>query len=343
MSNNDGIEPAANINPPAGITEIMMQMQHQQLQLQQQMTNLMSQFIAPTNANNTPEDKSKRSTKPTRPTIDADSSDNKWIIFKDSWNRYKEMAGITDEATIRNELRSTCTPKVNEMLFNFVGPEALNNATEENLLDHIKSIAVKAVHPEVYRQQFFNLRQSDCETVTSFISRLKAQAMLCAFQSKGDCGAPTCSSSYAADMIRSQLIAGIRNATHQTKVLTEIATLKTLEQLTTRLLALEATDRASSQFRSPFENTVGSGIAPIKSIQKSKIPYSKKLCPGCGKPLHLNGRASCPAWQKTCHKCKRTNHFATVCRSSSVSTITEANDMPDEEVSQLSAVKTHPL
>jgi len=180
------------------------------------MTTLMSQFLAPNVANNNPEDKSKRSTKPMRPTIDADSSDNKWIIFKDSWNRYKEMAGITDAVHIRNELRSTCTPKVNEMLFNFVGPEALNQATEANLLEHIKSIAVKTVHPEVYRQQFFNLRQSDCETVTSLILRLKAQAMLCAFQSKGDCGGPTCSSSCAADMIRSQLIAGIRNATHQT-------------------------------------------------------------------------------------------------------------------------------
>jgi len=174
------------------------------------------------------------------------------------------MTSLTDGTVIRNELRSTCSPKVNELLFNFVGPEVLNTASEENLLKYIKSVAVKVVHPEVYRQQFFNLRQSDCETVTCFISRLKAQTMLCDFKTKGSCNTPDCASSYASDMIRSQLIAGIRNPTHQTKVLTEIATLKTLDDLTSRLFALEATDHASSQFRSPFENA-SSDVTPIKS------------------------------------------------------------------------------
>jgi len=43
-------------------------------------------------------------------------------------------------------------------------------------------------------------------------------------------------------MIRSQLIAGLSNSSHQSKVL------KTLDQLTTRILTLEATERASSEF-----------------------------------------------------------------------------------------------
>lgn len=98
MSDNEEITPgiATPGNPPTGVTEIMLQMQRQQLELQQQMTVIMSQLIKP----NAQENKTARSTKPTRPIIDADSSDNKWIIFKDSWNRYKEMVGITEEAIL---------------------------------------------------------------------------------------------------------------------------------------------------------------------------------------------------------------------------------------------------
>eukprot|EP00111_Clytia_hemisphaerica_P014511 TCONS_00042722-protein len=169
----------------------------QQLQIQQQLANLMTQFANPQPQNGPPH----RSSKPTRPTIEADSSDNGWIIFEDSWSRYKEMAKLNNQAEIRNELRSTCSSKVNEMLFNFVGPEVLSTASEAVLLKFIKSVAVKTVHPEVYRQQFFNLRQSDCESVTSFISRLKAQAMLCDFKTNGSFESDDCSPSYASDMI----------------------------------------------------------------------------------------------------------------------------------------------
>ena len=246
------------------------------------------------------------------------------------------MAKITLRNDIRNELRSTCTQKVNEMLFNFVGPDALNTADEDDLLAYIKSVAVKVVHPEVYRQQFFVLKQSDGESITSFISRLKAQAMLCAFVSNGSCHNPACKTSYSEDMIRSQLIAGIRSSAYQSKVLSEITILQTLEQLTTRLLALEASERASSQFRSPFDTINGSEVAPIQSTKTKDLPRSsyhkhptqyKKPCSGCGKPQHGNGRTNCPAWGKYCNKCKKPNHFANVCRNAAVAaTIQDETD-----------------
>ena len=70
------------------------------------------------------------------------------------------------------------------------------------------------VHPEVYRQQFYTLRQSDGESVTNFVSRFKAQAMLCAFT----CPNQECTTSHSLDMVKSQLIAGPHNLSHQDKV-----------------------------------------------------------------------------------------------------------------------------
>ena len=40
---------------------------------------------------------------------------------------------------------------------------------------------------------------------------------------------------------------------------------------------------------------------------------SAKSCPGCGGQPH--NRLKCKAWVKTCHKCHKENHFASVCRS----------------------------
>ena len=295
--------------------EIMLQMQQQQLEMQKQMTALMAQLPQLLPAHN---QTSKSRAKLTRPIIDADTTDNRWIIFKDEWQRYKDMAGLTNVNDIRNELRAACSQKVNEMLFNFVGPDPLQTATEDNLLDFIKSVAVKAVHPEVYRQHFYNLKQSDGETITSFISRLKAQAMLCRFQCAGTCGDNNCTPSYAEEMIRSQLIAGLRNSSHQSKVLSEMEVLKTLNQLTTRLLTLEATERASSEFQLPHQTV--SDVSSVKSKPLPKPPTNKP-CAGCGKPFHPKGRATCPAYGKACRNCNKLNHFANVCRSSKVAAI----------------------
>ena len=114
------------------------------------------------------------------------------------------MSSLSKDTEIINELRSSCSPKVNEMLFNFVGPADLDNAGEQELMKHIKAVAVRVVHPEVYRQQFFTLKQSDGESTTNFVSRLKAQAMLCDFT----CQNQTCTTAYSPDMVKSQLIAG---------------------------------------------------------------------------------------------------------------------------------------
>jgi hypothetical protein len=340
---------------------MIIHMQQQQIEMQKQMTQLMAKILSPTATSVNTDIKASR-TKIERPTVDTDCSDNKWVIFEDAWTRYKEMATISKPIDIRNELRSSCSSSVNEMLFNFIGPEALNNATEKQLLAYIKSVAVKSIHPEVYRQQFFTMSQSDGETTTCFIARLKAQAMLCAFTRQGSCRNTDCTASYSEDMIRSQLIAGIRNASHQNRVLSEMDSIKTLDQLTTRLLTLESTEKASYHFRPPHNHQQDITIAPIKSDYKARKyatnnptrnspqqmtkpiirQSNRNSCTGCGRPHHVNGRRQCPAWNKTCNKCLKPNHFATVCQSSSNATI-QIETSDTEEISYMSSISTETI
>ena len=296
--------------------------------------------------------------------ITADCSDNKWIVFTDAWCRYKEMSGLVDPDAIRHELRATCDPAVNEMLFNFVGPDVLNVASEEQLLAHIKSVAVKTVHREVYRQQFFSMRQSENESITRFISRLNSQAMLCDFAKQCDCGANTCTTSYSEDVIMSQTITGLYSSSHQTKILSDMNNIKTLRDLTARLLTLESTSHATDHFNPDIPNT-GGITAPIRSDYKrskdsSRPPprpvktnmSSRKLsvdkCKGCGRDRHVGGREKCPAQGKKCNLCSRLNHFAAVCMGSGTSSARVDCEIMDEateesgDVSFLTSVTRKP-
>ena len=109
---------------------------------------------------------------PERPVIEQGSTDIEWALFVDSWNRYKEMCRLTDPAEIRNELRSTCSTKMNRILFELVGTEILSTTIEHQLLHQIRLVAVKGVHKEVHRQTFHNMRQQEGEPVTHFLAKL---------------------------------------------------------------------------------------------------------------------------------------------------------------------------
>lgn len=356
---SDADHPPTDPPPPTGTTNdpnlaltMMLQMQQQQMAMQQQINQLLS-HLTPDTTNPTPpppQQQHVQRSKPIRPTVDADFTDNKWVVFKDAWARYKQMARLTNPDEIRNELRSACTAAVNELLFNFVGPEQLNRATEDELLTHMKSVAVKKVHPEVYRQQFFRLRQSEGESITHFVSRLKSQAMLCDFVQKCDDG--QCETSYSANMITSQLIAGLYNQLHQSKVLSEVGSLKTLSQLVERLLTLESTAQAASHFQ-PASPVVPSALAPVKSEyqrNKQSTPAPRRpadatesaKCNGCGKKRHEQGRKVCPANGRTCNTCGKMNHFASACRSRS-STNSILSDNNDGDISFLSTVNEEPV
>ena len=168
--------------------------------------------------------------------------------FEDKWSRFKRMANLTEAQEIRDNLRQCCADQLNKRLFDVQGVAALNGASEVNLLQWIKDIAVKGVHKEVHRTQFVNLKQKQGETVTSFYGRLRAEAALCDFSQRAPvtCGAHDCQCvnhgariSYTDDMVATQLVAGLYNTDFQSKTLSESVALATLDAKLNRLLTLK--------------------------------------------------------------------------------------------------------
>lgn len=284
-----------------------------------------------------------KSKKPDRPIINAGIDDREWALFMDTWARYKSMIGVnnTDVATVRQELRTACSSEVNKLLFEFVGAATLNACTEDELLGHIKSVAVKTVHKEVHRMAFNNMAMNQGETVTTYVARLKAKAFLCQFEVRCTSCDPPVSISYAEEMVSQRLIAGHNNPDHQRKILSEAATLTTLAEKVKRLQILETTEESATVLHTPAVSSE-SAASSYQREKKTKgggkkppvttTPGEAKLCGWCGKATHPEGKpmdhVNCPAYGKECWTCHKKGHLHTVCKSSRAASGT---DQPQEE------------
>ena len=67
--------------------------------------------------------------KPKRPVITEVVNDLEWVIFQDSWKRYKTMTQLEENKEICLELREACSPEVNRLLYDYVGAEELNKSS----------------------------------------------------------------------------------------------------------------------------------------------------------------------------------------------------------------------
>ena len=102
-----------------------------------------------------------------------------------------------DIVMIRLELRACCSPEVNKFLFEYVGASKLDASTETEMLNHIKSVAVKTVHKEVHTLAFNAMKQEKGESITHFVGRLMSKAFLCEFEIECTSHAPPIKLSYA--------------------------------------------------------------------------------------------------------------------------------------------------
>jgi hypothetical protein len=275
--------------------------------------------------------KNQNKPRPSRPVIEADIDDVEWAIFLDKWRHYKLIAELADEREICLELRESCSPNVNKLLYEFVGTDDLNatGMTEEAMIQHIKSVAVKTVHKEVYRWRYSQLTQGDSEHVTKYAGRLKSQAVLCDYKVTCGCGTKV---SFANEMISQQLVTGLVNPEHQSRVMSEAQDLPDLKSKIDRLISLETTDEATTKMRpvtskssaarfSQYKRTQRAGLTANQDTRgrpKSRGMPRRRRCRGCGRTSHPNGksltREECPAFGETCNTCGLKNHFSKVCQ-----------------------------
>lgn len=299
--------------------------------------------------------------RPTRPSIEAEMDDARWGILLDKWQHYKRIAELSEQ-DVCLELMESCSSHVHELLYQYVGTAELYNPrmSEEIMLKHIKSVAVKSVHKEVYRWRYGQLKQGDSEPVTKYAGRLKSEAILCDYKVKCTCGETM---SFAEEMVSQQLITGLVNPEHQSRVMSEAQDLPKLQDKIDRVISLETTDDATANIRSTASRSSAVKFSKYKQDQRNRLfdrsprdqkrgrapmrqssmsprrnrnapPRSnmspRRKCIGCGRHSHPEGkglsREECPAFGQTCHECGLKNHFSKVCRRRSRSNYAGTDD-----------------
>jgi hypothetical protein len=163
---------------------------------------------------------------------------------------------------------------------------------------------------ETYETYRFNQRgQKEDESVDAYLAELRKLAKNCHFEAMED------------RLIRDRLVAGIKSDEVRRKLLEEkdLDLARALEVCRIHsATTAQAQDMAAGDDLHKVHARGGSkGSKPSmkKPTGESSSEHSSdtKTCKFCGKK-HQQSKELCPAWGKTCNKCKGQNHFASVCR-----------------------------
>ena len=279
-----------------------------------------------------PDSSAFRPQRPSRPSIQPDTTDEDWRLFLFQWQRYKNQCQLKSTSAIRDELLSTCSQDLEKQLFNIAGA-GLNRLTEEQLLDQIREVAVRGLNVEVHRHQFHAMRQSQGEDITQYVSRLRSKASLCSFAvtahrptEESQCPGPI---SYEEDALKTQVVVGLYDKDHQNRILNDAAKYPSFKELYQALQTMEAADTSRMKLADRPAEDHDMSAAHRSQYQQDRKSYNNAPdmnrkepitpCRWCNETSHETNQPwqseFCPAKGKTCKKCGKLNHIASACKS----------------------------
>jgi transposase InsO family protein len=253
------------------------------------------------------------------------------------------------------------------LLLMYAGPDLndIVDSFEEALLQPVAAVAAAGEQPEVpgqdvyqrltaaitnhfnprvnteFQRYLFKKSVQETPTIDEFYYGLKQLASTCNFAAGQE-----------NSEIKSQLIMGCKLDKVRDKGLSDPDA--TLEQLLQYGRNLELTQAHSKAIKNQSVNAIvqpqrrshrqqGSNNNQNKSSDqqarssstgKPGETESAKRCRYCGGSWHEKGLRTCPAQGKTCKKCKKKNHFASVCLSASNTNVIEEEEEEEPESSE---------
>ena len=215
---------------------------------------------------------------------------------------------------------------------------SLANKTADEVLTAIKKLAVREENTMVARVQLHHMRQDRDEPIRSFCARLRGQAGVCKFNIK--CQGCNGDVNYTEQIVRDVITRGLADSEIQLDLLGDRNQDMTLEEVLKFVEAREAGKRSASRLfetqgidasRSQYRQNKQETAKPRKDEGKDDP------CNYCGKRGHGKSappkarKTNCPAYGKRCDHCNRPNHFATVCRSK---TLTPTNSRTGDDANE---------
>ena len=245
-----------------------------------------------------------------------------WEFFKQQWSDYEIATGLIHrENTIRlATLRSAMGRECLQIFLNL----NLSEDDKQNIARCLEALDqyFKPTRNVVYERYVFNTcMQDNDESAKSYVTRLRKLAASCEYGELTD------------DLIRDRLVIGLKNNGDKIRLLRE----KNLDLK--KAIQMCTTSEVAAQQMKKIQNTEDKAEEVKKLVDRKKVPrrrHFKKApekqqksdgkqknsgvedrsdfnCKYCGRQERHVKRTECPAFEKTCSKCNKKGHFASVC------------------------------
>lgn len=242
------------------------------------------------------------------------NSDEEWAQYIERVKHFFNANDIQDNGKKRSILLSAIGAKTYKLLRNLVAPATPGDKTFDEIVQVVKDYYDPKPSEIVQRFKFNSWNRKQTESVSAYMSELRALANKCNFGTTLD------------DMLRDRLVCGINDNQIQRKLLSEgKLTLKRAVELAT------GAEVASNHVKEIANATGGLEQSVNKVFQTSK-PHEKgrerhrprsyvnnsdrpNKCYGCGKSNHEP--SECYFKDKQCHNCNKEGHIAAMCPSKS--------------------------
>ena len=241
---------------------------------------------------------------------------NNWRIFKSMWKNYETATNMSEKSSeIRTATLLSCIGMEGFELYETLDFPTEDERTKiEKVLDRLERHFVGEVNETFERFRFNQRNQEVSETIDSYVSALRALVKSCNFGTLEE------------SLLRDRIVMGIRDDATRKKLLqTRSLDLKIAVDIcraseisTRQVREMRATDdvqKLQTTRKSLVQDTESHEQSRRSKSQRRTVQPSAK-CKFCGLE-HKFQKELCPAFGRTCKKCKKLNHFAEMCRSRS--------------------------
>ena len=222
-----------------------------------------------------------------------------WLRVFSAKCRHKKLCDTDDSKEITDFFIATAGLNAIQQVTTMVKPYNLEDMNFANIEQIIKEkIRPKKKLIIAERAHFMQINQMPGESISDYAQRLRKAAQFCEFNNLGTAEASQTSED---ELLQMRLVDGLYNKQHKVKLLEFFQTSATndmiLEACVQFVQQLEIIEKFNKESNGPAEMATDSSVAFV-----DKKRAERENCKWCGT---LHEPRKCPAYGKTCNKCKK--------------------------------------
>jgi len=231
-----------------------------------------------------------------------------WLMSFEAQCRSKGLKDEKEDLKITDKFIGSCELQTLQKLTALCKPKQITNLPFEE----IKKVIEQYVKPSqklliAERTSFLQLSQSNNESISDYVSRLRMQSEGCKWNDIGK-------AEIEEEMVKLRLLSGMKDQEMMRAVLRNITeekiTVQAVKDFVQQMNEVSNFTNESNKMNDTYDIYYTKGSKQGKNNLTFR-PNDKIIdCTRCGR---THKRRNCPAYQKICSKCGKLNHFAKMC------------------------------